>query len=217
MKTLARLASVVCLGWCLGSSADAGDGTAIGELKARANGGDANAQVQLGLRYLQGNGVEKNPAEAAKWYQKAAQQTNHVALFSLARMYENGQGVPRNPAEALKYYRKAAEEGYSVAQRILSGMYARGHLVQKDPLEAFKWARRAAEPGDAYAQMLLAQYYATGQGTGKDLVEACALLTLAGSTLPQAKTNLTRLQSSMTVEQVAKAQQRALELKQGQK
>jgi len=193
------------------ASAVGADGSIL-ELKARADKGDADAQVQLGLRYLQGNGVEKNPAEAVKWYQKAAQQTNHVALFSLARMYENGQGVARDRAEALKYYRRAADEGYEVAQRILSGMYARGHLVQRDPVEAFKWARRAAGSGDPYARTLLAQYYSTGQGTGKDLVEAYALLKLASSKLPQAKANLAKLEAAMTAEQVTKAQKRALEL-----
>ena len=36
--------------------------------------GDAEVQCQLGDRYAEGTGVEKNDAEAARWYRKAAEQ-----------------------------------------------------------------------------------------------------------------------------------------------
>ncbi len=46
----------------------------IQELKTLAEGGDAESQNNLGLRYDQGKGVEQNHAKAAEWYQKAAEQ-----------------------------------------------------------------------------------------------------------------------------------------------
>ena len=46
----------------------------IGEVKAKAEAGDAESQVELGLRYDKGEGVAKDQAEAARWYRKAAEQ-----------------------------------------------------------------------------------------------------------------------------------------------
>ena len=46
----------------------------IGEVRAKAEGGDAESQVELGLRYAKGEGVAKNQVEAVKWYRKAAEQ-----------------------------------------------------------------------------------------------------------------------------------------------
>ena len=40
--------------------------------KAKAEKGDATAQFNLGFMYANGNGVEKDVAEAVMWYRKAA-------------------------------------------------------------------------------------------------------------------------------------------------
>lgn len=45
--------------------------------RKRAEGGSASAQYELGVRYLNGDGVEKNLAEARKWLTAAAGQ-DHV-------------------------------------------------------------------------------------------------------------------------------------------
>ena len=44
------------------------------ERRAKAEQGDANAQYNLGFMYYYGQGVNKDKAEAAKWYRKAAAQ-----------------------------------------------------------------------------------------------------------------------------------------------
>ena len=41
--------------------------------KKRAEEGSSSAQYELGMRYLSGNGVEKNVATARKWLQLAAE------------------------------------------------------------------------------------------------------------------------------------------------
>jgi TPR repeat protein len=47
---------------------------AIADLREIAYAGNVNAQVQLGVIYLTGDGVPKDDAEALKWLQKAADQ-----------------------------------------------------------------------------------------------------------------------------------------------
>src|SRR5262249_5908073 len=80
----------------------------IEEVKAKAEAGDVESQVELGLRYEHGKGVAKDPVEAAKWYRKAAEQNYAAAQNSLGVCYEKGEGVTKDQAEALKWFRKAA-------------------------------------------------------------------------------------------------------------
>jgi TPR repeat protein len=59
----------------------------IGEVKAKAEAGDADSQVELGLRYEQGKGVGKDQVEAVKWYRKAAEQNYTKAQYNLGICY----------------------------------------------------------------------------------------------------------------------------------
>src|SRR5947208_17176563 len=63
------------------------------EVKAKAEAGDAESEVELGRRYDKGEGVVKNHAEAAKWYRKAAEQNYAEAQDNLGVYYERGEGV----------------------------------------------------------------------------------------------------------------------------
>jgi TPR repeat protein len=53
--------------------------------KARADGGDAEAQYEYGLCLRDGNGVEKDPSGAASYFKLAADQGHTVsqAMFGL--------------------------------------------------------------------------------------------------------------------------------------
>ena len=74
----------------------------LAEVKAKAQAGDADSQVELGLRYDKGAGVVKDHAEAAKWYRKAAEQNYAPAQYNLGLCYEHGNGVAANRVEAAK-------------------------------------------------------------------------------------------------------------------
>jgi TPR repeat protein len=43
------------------------------EVGTKAEAGDADSQVELGLRYDKGEGVARDEAEAVEWYRKAAE------------------------------------------------------------------------------------------------------------------------------------------------
>jgi TPR repeat protein len=49
--------------------------------------------------YDNGLGVDRDYAEAMKWYQKAADQGNAIAEGDVGFMYDNGQGVQQDYAE----------------------------------------------------------------------------------------------------------------------
>lgn len=61
-----------------------------------ANQDNAQAQFEIGIMYVEGNGVPKNDAEAVKWFRKAAEQGNSPAQFELGFMFAEGNGVPKN-------------------------------------------------------------------------------------------------------------------------
>jgi hypothetical protein len=95
----------------------------IEEVKAKAEAGDAESQVELGRRYDKGEGVVKDHAEAAKWYRKAAGQNYAEAEYNLGVCYYKGEGVAKDQAEAVKWYRKAAEQNLAKAQYNLGVCY----------------------------------------------------------------------------------------------
>lgn len=72
----------------------------------QAKKGDGKAQMTLGLMVLNGKGVAKDPALAARLFRAAADQGYPLAATLLARQYADGVGVERDPMQALAWYRK---------------------------------------------------------------------------------------------------------------
>ena len=123
--------------------------------------------------YQNGNGVQKDAVEAAKWFRKAAENGEKKAMRNLGTMYQNGDGVQKDAAEAAKWIRKAAEHGEENAMCILGTMYQKGEGVSRDDSEAFIWYRKAAELRNAEAMEHLGQIYQYGLcGVATDCVEA---------------------------------------------
>ncbi len=66
-----------------------------------------------------GEGIERDPAQAAKLYCEAARLGDAASQFNLGWMYSNGRGVERNDTWAAFFFHAAAEQGYEQAQRML--------------------------------------------------------------------------------------------------
>ena len=107
--------------------------------KQAAEQGTAMSQYHLGQMYRDGDGVAKNPQEAATWYRKAAEQGNMLAQYNLAWMYDSGEGIPQDLVEAIKWYGKAAEQGDKYAPFNLGTMYYTGDGAPKDFVKTHFW------------------------------------------------------------------------------
>ena len=70
--------------------------------KKRAEAGSATAQYDLGLRYLKGEGVEKNLVEARKWFEAAAKQGHPFAAKKLEEIKDLPELKAPTPAPALE-------------------------------------------------------------------------------------------------------------------
>jgi uncharacterized protein len=181
-------------------------------VRARAEAGDAKAQVQLGGLYTKGELVTNSYAEAAKWYQKAAAQGDPEGELALGELYQAGQGLPRDITNAVKWYRLAAGKGSAGAQYTLGFMYETGQGLPVDQKEASQWFRRAAEAGEPLAQFDLGQRYELGVGVPVDRVEAYIWLSLAaGNGQPDSAERLKRVAAKMTHEEIKAAKRRAAE------
>ena len=79
----------------------------IDEMKAKADEGQIDAMVQLGMSYLYGYGVEKDYVQAFIYLQDAAIRNDGEAQLHLGKMYENGWGIKKDPWTAYSLYRRS--------------------------------------------------------------------------------------------------------------
>jgi TPR repeat protein len=121
-------------------------------IETRAGHGDAEAQFSLGLRFA-GEGVTQDYAQAAQWYQKAADQSHSLAQFNLGIMYAAGQGVPCDEAKSMGWMQKAADQGDAGAQYHIGMKHHRVSLdelpeaASESRIQAYKWLQLAAAQG----------------------------------------------------------------------
>ncbi|MEE2862811.1 MAG: tetratricopeptide repeat protein [Gemmatimonadota bacterium] len=120
--------------------------------RARAEEGDALAQLNLGVMYENGRGVPEDDVEAVRWFRLAAEQGNAFSQSNLGTKYLNGEGVPQDDAEAVRWWRLAAEQRYANAQFMLGVMYRFGTGVPEDNVLAYMWWNLAAAQGNENAQ-----------------------------------------------------------------
>jgi uncharacterized protein len=78
--------------------------------------GDADAQYQLARLYLEGNGVNSDPNQAARWLNLAARKNHAAAQATLGDMLVYGHGVRAMPAQGYMWL-LAAKENASPAER----------------------------------------------------------------------------------------------------
>lgn len=142
-----------------------------------ADQGDANSQVEMGLCYYFGHGVEQSYTEAVRWYRMAMAQGNARAKAWLGRCYAEGEGVTQDDIKAVDLYRKAAEQGDSMALNNLGYMYEHGRGVPQSYEEAFKLYRKATECKKNYGKSIwhLGDFYENGKGVQKDYNKALDL------------------------------------------
>lgn len=113
----------------------------------RAAQGDANAQLQLGLRYAGGDGVIQNDKEAAKWLRLAAQQGLAEAQYHYGLALLKGRGVVQDYHAAFKWIEKPALRGHAKAQYSLGELYRYGTGTAIDKARAYLWFNLSAAQG----------------------------------------------------------------------
>lgn len=159
------------------------------ELEKAAKNGDAVAQKDLGVCYLDGNGISQNIKKAYKWLLESSEQGNADAMYHIALMAEQGRlsaasiKIPdvineqgkSEQSYAMYMYEKAAELGQSDALIWLGRRYN----DQSKTVEAFECYKKAANNNNSEAQYLLGYMYHYGIGTTVNESEAKRYFSLA--------------------------------------
>lgn len=95
----------------------------VPKLKERAAQGDAEAQFNLGKMYEAGRGgLKKDPAEAERWYRRAAVQGDPFAQASLGILFRFGKGVTQDYVQAYKWFWLAASRTSGGEQESIAEM-----------------------------------------------------------------------------------------------
>lgn len=103
--------------------------------------GFPEAQNELGIRFYEGVGVERNREAALDWFEKAAAQGNAAACYNLGVCHAYGQPSEINYSVAVDYFKWAANLGSLEAARALVDFYSPAKWTQKDVHEVVKWFR----------------------------------------------------------------------------
>ncbi|MGI9352015.1 MAG: peptidoglycan-binding protein [Rhizobiaceae bacterium] len=143
-------------------------------LKAAVEENDPIAIFEIGRRYTNGIGTDKDFQEAAKWYEHAANLGFVPAQYLIGNFNEKGVGVPVDRTMAEAWYEQAAESGHIIAMHNLAVMNASpdkdaGTLDLK---KSYKWFSKAADHGVRDSQVNLGIFRAKGTGVSVDLVES---------------------------------------------
>lgn len=155
-----------------------------------AESGDSAGMSLVASAYLTGRGIERDPAQANLWFEKAAEagdvnSQNNVALRILA----NPASTEDEKEKGLYWLEKAASNGHPDSALRLGMLYMTGSNVTKDTESGVKFLRTAAMASDEKypnnKSVITAQYnlgvmLLTGyEGIEKDTTNAYVMLKLA--------------------------------------
>jgi len=126
------------------------------------------AQFFLGIMYLQGLGVDVDPAKAFECMENAYKGKNINAAFYLGKMYLEGIGVKKTVYKAVDFFKEAARYEDHRAELELGKLYLENKDVACDKEKAAKWMLKSAQHGNPEAQFIMGQLYKTGTGVKSD-------------------------------------------------
>jgi len=150
----------------------------IRRLEKDVQNGSSDAAYELGIRYINGDDVEKDADLGRYMIRQAAEQENPKAVaffFNAARqgdpdaqvfvgdLLSLGLGTEQNIPESINWYKKAAAQNNTTGMLRLAEIYTSGEIVPADKKKAEKWYQKAAETGSAEAMFEFAEAYRYGE------------------------------------------------------
>lgn len=137
-------------------------GFAYRVLRAEADQGDADAQVNLGYLYARGQGVARNQREAFRLYGLSAAQGNGEGMNALGFKYQFGTGIKPDINKAVHWYCMAVVRGNPRAMNNLAALLYDGKAIPMNRTEAHNLWQQAAERDHVNAMYNLGVSYLYG-------------------------------------------------------
>ena len=126
----------------------------ISQILTKAENGDAYAQYLLGIKYYQGEEIDRNIETALLWFQQAEDQDILETQPFIAKIEREYQQL-----SSTELFTKA-ENGDAQAQYLLGLKYYEGDKVNKDISLALEWLEQAVDQGVVEARDLVAKIQA---------------------------------------------------------
>ena len=145
------------------------------QLRAFADRGDADAQFELGLRFLTGEGFKKDDKKGVEWLEKAAKTGHLRAMYVYGSLFEDGVTLEKDVPKAVEWYQKAADGGFVMAQHSVAVAYELGQGVEKNVKKAAEWFEKAASQNYPPSMAALGTKLEKGDGVPKDTARAALL------------------------------------------
>jgi len=183
-------------------------------LRLAAANGDPSAEFEVGARLAEGKGTAQSFKDAAKWYQRSADQGFAQSQYRLGTLYERGLGLKADRAQAAIWYQRAAQQGNIKAMHNLAVLSANQSDQSPDYMTAAQWFEEAAQRGLADSQFNLAVLYENGLGVKRDMSRAFMWLAIAArGGDPDAVRRRDILRGKLTAEELAAANKMIAEWK----
>lgn len=142
------------------------------KLREAALSGNAAALFEMGARYADGKGVNRDPKLAMRWFEQSAATGHAPSQYRLASLYREGKGVPKDASLAFQWFDRAAAQGHVLAMHNAAVLLAEGVHGTPDYAGAALWFKRAAEHGVKDSQFNVAILFARGLGVAQDMNES---------------------------------------------
>jgi uncharacterized protein len=188
----------------LGLGMTANSGAAAVLYKSAAEKGSTKAINRIALMHYRGEaGVLQDFSAARANFCKAADLGEADAMFNCAEIQNEGKGGDRDFSTALKYYTKAADKDHIGAINILGFLYRDSKDLPQDKAKSRKFFEKSGNKGNPVGLFEVARLFEEE----KDTVKAHMLYNLASQrNHPRAPESIQRLSSSMSNEDINKAQ-----------
>lgn len=85
---------------------------------------DAERNFELAVKYVKGDGVEKDIPKAVALFTQAAEAGHSKAQYNLGVIYLNGIGIQMEPNKAVEWFKRAANQNHDQARRALEKINA---------------------------------------------------------------------------------------------
>ncbi|AKT42873.1 tetratricopeptide repeat protein [Chondromyces crocatus] len=128
----------------------------------------------LGALYMNGQGIERDPARAAEASKTACDGGEAAGCTQLGILTAEGTGVTKDVAASLQLFEKACNAAEAIGCGRLGRAYLTGDGVTADPARAATLLTQGCEGGDDRSCAAAAPLYASGKGVQADEARAAA-------------------------------------------
>lgn len=137
-----------------------------------ADQGDANGLYNLGMCYLQGFGVDRDPERAFECFRTASEAGHPEAINNLGGFYRDGIVVEKDHVNATRWFKKSAEMENAYGMLNYGLALQRGEGTPVDEAAAVELFKKAMDRGNVEALNAYAMCLYNGSGVAQDRVAA---------------------------------------------